>query len=128
MEEEIEKREGRIERIYYCPHHPEAKCFCRKPNPGLLIKAIEELNIETASSWLIGDSPRDIVAGKRIGIRTILVLSGKTTQWPPSDFSSFMLDKEEKKAEIKLPDYISSNLYFAVKLILNIDSYFKIEA
>lgn len=73
-----------LDAIYYCPHHPDTgfkgeiselkiKCKCRKPEPGMLIKATEDLNIEMKSSWMIGDSWRDIKAGKAAGCGTLLV-------------------------------------------------------
>jgi len=71
---------ARIDAFYYCPHHPEAPikayrkdCPCRKPRPGLLLKAAEELNIDLAKSYMVGDSPRDVEAGKRAGCHTILL-------------------------------------------------------
>lgn len=73
-----------IDRIYYCPHHPEKgfkgeveslkiSCSCRKPNPGMLLQAAKDLNIDFATSWMIGDSWRDIEAGKRVGCKTIYI-------------------------------------------------------
>jgi len=64
--------------IYYCPHRKEEDCECRKPKPGLLRKASTDLGIDLAGSVLIGDSPRDVQAGRSVGSLTILVLSGKT--------------------------------------------------
>ena len=64
--------------IYYCPHLKEEDCECRKPKPGLLIKASKELGIDLARSVLVGDSPHDVEAGRSVGSLTILVLSGKT--------------------------------------------------
>ena len=74
-------REGaRVDAFYYCPHHPEATvkayrqvCSCRKPQPGLLLLAAKELGIDLSRSWMIGDSPRDVEAGKQAGCRTILL-------------------------------------------------------
>lgn len=73
-----------LDAIYFCPHHPhsgyegEVKelkivCECRKPSPGMLVKAAEEFNIDLASSWMIGDSERDIKAGINAGCRTALI-------------------------------------------------------
>ena len=71
---------ARIDAFYYCPHHPEAPikayrkdCPCRKPQSGLILKAAEELNIDLAKSYMVGDSPRDAEAGRRAGCRTILL-------------------------------------------------------
>jgi len=72
-----------LDGIYHCPHHPEAGrgplrqvCDCRKPEPGLLLRAREELGIELDRSYAIGDRLRDLEAGWRVGARGILVLIG----------------------------------------------------
>ena len=73
-----------LDSIYYCPHHPDSgfdgeikelkiDCDCRKPKPGLLLKAAEELNIDLSKSWMIGDSKNDIMAGKNAGCKTALI-------------------------------------------------------
>ncbi|MGC3989247.1 MAG: HAD-IIIA family hydrolase [Chthoniobacteraceae bacterium] len=73
-----------LDAIYYCPHHPDSgfpgerpelkiKCNCRKPAPGMLLQAAEELNIDLARSWMIGDSWRDIDAGAAAGVRNLLI-------------------------------------------------------
>ena len=60
--------------IYYCPHHPEvSKCICRKPDSLLLEKAMARFNIDGALSYFIGDADRDVVAGKKAGVRTIKI-------------------------------------------------------
>ena len=70
--------------IYYCPHHPhkgykgeipelKIECDCRKPKPGMLLKAAEDFNIDIAQSWMIGDGENDIKAGKAAGCRTALI-------------------------------------------------------
>lgn len=65
---------------YYCYHHPDGleeglrdECSCRKPKPGLLLAAADELHIDLRTSWIIGDSDADIAAGRRAGCRTVLV-------------------------------------------------------
>ncbi len=59
-----------IDEIYYCPHHPDVeRCFCRKPNSLMIEKAISRFNIDLNHSFLIGDSDRDIIAGKKAGIK-----------------------------------------------------------
>jgi len=64
-----------IEKIYFCPHLVSDNCNCRKPKTGLIEKAIQELNyeIDFNNSFMIGDSESDIIAGKRIGLKTVLV-------------------------------------------------------
>lgn len=72
--------------IYSCPHHPRAtlaeyriECECRKPRPGMLLRAAKELHVELAASYLIGDRPTDILAGQSAGCTTVLVRSSVTT-------------------------------------------------
>ena len=73
-----------IDGLYYCPHHPdkgysgEVKALkidydCRKPKPGMLIKAAEDFNIDLSSSWMIGDGKNDVGAGKAAGCKTVLI-------------------------------------------------------
>ena len=73
-----------IDRIYYCPHHPDQLipggrqdlkivCDCRKPEPGLILRATKEMNIDLKMSWMVGDMTSDIEAAKRAGIRSILL-------------------------------------------------------
>jgi D-glycero-D-manno-heptose 1,7-bisphosphate phosphatase len=63
-----------IDGIYYCPHDEHPPCGCRKPAPGLLLKAATEHEIDLASSWMIGDSDVDIGAGKSAGCKTVRIL------------------------------------------------------
>jgi histidinol-phosphate phosphatase family protein len=69
----LEKHSVSIDRFYYCPHKPDENCECRKPKPGLLLRAIRELHIDSASSWLVGDRDSDIEAGKAVGCTTIKI-------------------------------------------------------
>ncbi len=74
--------------IYFCPHHPDDYCECRKPLPGMLIRAAADHQIELARSIVIGDSPRDIASGNQVGCETILLLTGKTTIYDSTLFPS----------------------------------------
>lgn len=80
-----------LDAVYYCPHHPDKgfegevaglkiECGCRKPKPGMLLKAAEDLNIDLASSWMVGDGERDIGAGRAAGCHTALIGKGKYGQ------------------------------------------------
>lgn len=63
-----------IEAFYYCPHHPGVgKCLCRKPNSGMLERAVARFRAQVGLSWMIGDKDRDIEAGTRIGLNTLLI-------------------------------------------------------
>jgi mannose-1-phosphate guanylyltransferase / phosphomannomutase len=88
MEVELGKERAFIDSIYYCPHHPDQgypeerkqykiDCNCRKPEPGLIIKAAQELNIDIDSSILIGDRISDIQAAEKIGLKSALIESNK---------------------------------------------------
>jgi len=85
IHEELQARLGadgaRLDAIYVCPHHPEfgarVECSCRKPGTGLIDRAVTDLGIERAESYLVGDKTTDILAGQRAGLRTILVRTGE---------------------------------------------------
>jgi D-glycero-D-manno-heptose 1,7-bisphosphate phosphatase len=59
-----------INAIYYCPHELEPRCGCRKPEPGMLFDAAREHDIDLTASWMIGDSEKDMEAGRRAGCKT----------------------------------------------------------
>lgn len=64
----------KIDGFYFCPHRPDENCNCRKPKPGLLLKAAQELNIDLRSSWLIGNNDSDVQAGVTVGCRSIKIV------------------------------------------------------
>jgi len=72
----LEKEGARIDAIYFCPHHPDDKCSCRKPQPGLVLTASKELKIDLGRSFMVGDKIDDVKAGKKAGCKGILVLTG----------------------------------------------------
>lgn len=76
-----------VDALYYCPHHPDKgfegevpelkfDCECRKPKPGMLIKAAADFNIQLEDSWMIGDGKNDVKAGQAAGCRTVLIGAG----------------------------------------------------
>ena len=74
MKERIEKSEGKINKIYYCPHLEEFDCLCRKPRPGMIEQALFDFpEIVLENSYLIGDSDSDIETGKRMNLSTVKV-------------------------------------------------------
>ena len=104
-----------LDRMYVCPHHPDKgflgeiselkiRCRCRKPETGLFDLAVQELNISRRDSWMVGDTTSDILAGKRAGLRTILVNTG----YAGRDFK-YGVD----------PDFVANNLANAVDWILH---------
>ena len=73
-----------LDGIYSCPHHPNASvpayridCACRKPKPGMLLRAAEEHGLDLSASFMVGDRITDVIAGKRAGCRTALVRTGR---------------------------------------------------
>jgi D-glycero-D-manno-heptose 1,7-bisphosphate phosphatase len=70
---------ARIDAIYYCSHEVEESCNCRKPAPGMLLKAASLRGIELPASWMIGDSDIDIKAGKNAGCKTVRLLATNET-------------------------------------------------
>jgi D-glycero-D-manno-heptose 1,7-bisphosphate phosphatase len=66
---DLEAAGVRIERTYHCPHRPEAGCDCRKPAPGLLWRARDELGADLAASWVVGDGAGDVGLAERAGCR-----------------------------------------------------------
>ena len=76
MEYELSKSEARIDAIYYCPHHPNDGCECRKPKTGLFLEAARKLDIDLSSSFVIGNTQMDVSAGKALCSKTVLVTTG----------------------------------------------------
>ncbi|MGH9888891.1 MAG: D-glycero-alpha-D-manno-heptose-1,7-bisphosphate 7-phosphatase [bacterium] len=106
------------ERFYFCPHHPSANvpayrvtCPCRKPRPGMLLRAARELDLELAASIMIGDRPSDVAAGRRAGCRTALITSGKHND-PPIE------SPDALAASLLEPDWICADLSEAADRIL----------
>jgi D,D-heptose 1,7-bisphosphate phosphatase len=104
-----------VDKIYVCPHHPhkgfsgevedlKVKCNCRKPKTGLIDRAIQELQINRNTSWFIGDSTSDILAGKNAGLNTILVRTG--------------FGGNDAKYSVQ-PDFIFSDLSASIDYIFN---------
>ncbi len=67
---------GVIEKVYYCPHGKDENCACRKPRPGMLLQARDELGIDLSDALFIGDSMTDVQAGIAAGVDSMLVLTG----------------------------------------------------
>ena len=105
MLEEIKKGGGEIDGLYYCPHHDRDNCECRKPKTGLIEQALRKKSVDIKNTFIIGDSMQDIEVGKRMGMKTILVLSGKTPL------------AETKNWQVQ-PDCIKKDLLTAVEWVL----------
>lgn len=89
METLLGKEGAYLDGIYFCPHHPhkgyegevkelKIECDCRKPKPGMLLKAAEDFNIDLSESYMVGDGENDIRAGKSSGCKTVLVIGEGT--------------------------------------------------
>ncbi len=96
---------GKISAYYYCTHLANTNCDCRKPKPGLLIQAAQERNIDLSGAYMVGDTERDLIAGKDAGCKTILALSGKLS----------LSDIENLACR---PDFIADDLAKAVDIII----------
>lgn len=109
LHRQVKRAGGKIQKSFYCTHHPDVGCDCRKP--GILNVRNAALSIkkrlsDLKKSFFIGDAGLDIKTGQNAGLQTILVLSGKSTA------------KEVLNEGIK-PDYVVANLQDAVKMVLD---------
>jgi D,D-heptose 1,7-bisphosphate phosphatase len=113
METDLGEQGAFLDAIYFCPHHPhggfpeenpafKVDCDCRKPKPGMILKATERFNINLKQSWMIGDSERDVLSGKAAGVKTIGVKTGHG----------------QKKSLVE-PDFFFSNVKEAVDFIID---------
>ena len=80
---ELERGGARLDAVYYCPHHPSVgeppyrlDCDCRKPRPGLIRRAAEELDVDLRRSWMVGDRYSDTELARNAGVRAAFVLTG----------------------------------------------------
>lgn len=106
---------ARVDGIYYCPHHPEVGseayrrvCDCRKPKAGMLLRAQEEMGIDLGASYMIGDTVKDLGAGRAVGTTTVLVLTG---------YGRGELQYQSHRWPVQ-PDHVCEDLLDAVQWIL----------
>lgn len=76
LKELAEDSGGIISGIYYCPHHPDDGCLCRKPQTGMILRARDDLDLPHGG-YMVGDAASDMELGERAGLKTILVLTGR---------------------------------------------------
>jgi D-glycero-D-manno-heptose 1,7-bisphosphate phosphatase len=100
---------ARLDAVYHCPHHPDGMipelavlCSCRKPRPGLVLRAAADLDLDVSRSWFVGDILDDVEAGNRAGCRTVLVDLG--TEPPPA-------------LPIRRPDFVARDTQHALQII-----------
>ena len=73
----VQSEGGRIDEVLYCPHRPEDNCACRKPRPGLLLRAADQLGLDLSHSFLIGDAETDIFTAQLVSCFPVLVKTGR---------------------------------------------------
>ena len=103
---ELAKEGASIDDIFYCPHHPDDGCDCRKPNTGLFEQAIKKHDINVKQSYVIGDRMIDVEAGHCLGLKTVLIPENEE-----------LVEAERKLSTIE-PNYICQDFYSAVQWIL----------
>lgn len=113
LRDELSLFSVRIDGIYYCPHHvegvvPELRraCRCRKPEPGMLLQAAQDLDLDLSASWMVGDILDDVEAGNRAGCRTILVDVG--TESAPEN-------------PVRCPSYVARDTLHALAIIASVE-------
>lgn len=114
LKSELAKEGVRLDAIYYCPHHIEGivkkfarSCSCRKPQPGMLLRAATDLNLDLQRSWFVGDILDDVEAGNRAGCRTVLVDLG--TEALPNQ-------------PVRTPHFVARDTQHALRIIKTIES------
>lgn len=111
---ELAQAGAKLDAVYYCLHHPDAKlaqyrqvCECRKPKPGLLLRAVQDWKINLQCSYLVGDGITDIATGQVMGVTTMFINSHK----------AYILDELDRHGV--QPDYFVNSLAEAVEIIKN---------
>jgi D-glycero-D-manno-heptose 1,7-bisphosphate phosphatase len=105
---ELARHGARLDAVYFCPHHPDTGCECRKPRPGMLFRARDELGIDLSQSFVIGDRYLDVDVAHAAGTRSVLVMTGNG----PAEF-------EKYKHLPRQPHFLAENLMAAVESILS---------
>jgi heptosyltransferase-2 len=104
----LEQEGAALDAIYFCPHHPDDGCRCRKPNVGMVERAVSELQLDLRRSYLIGDHARDIQLANRVGAKAILLTAA------PVDAQAL----ETLKTKQAMPDAMAKSMTEAVDWIL----------
>jgi len=105
---EVRRAGGQILGVEFCPHTDEDECLCRKPRPGMLLKAAAKWGIDLERSYLVGDSARDIQAGAAVGC---------TTFWVHTHYSDERT-RQQRADMVVAPDYEVTDLAKAVEIIM----------
>jgi D-glycero-D-manno-heptose 1,7-bisphosphate phosphatase len=109
LQQELQHWKARLDAIYICPHTPDANCPCRKPKPGMLLRAARELEIDLNRSFMIGDKYSDIHAALNAGARGVLVCTG----YGGEEMTKYAV------ANAPQPHFVADNLLHAVDAILS---------
>jgi D-glycero-D-manno-heptose 1,7-bisphosphate phosphatase len=104
---ELNRHRAHLDAIYFCPHMPDTGCECRKPRPGMLLRAQRELGLDLPRSYMIGDRYLDVEAAQAAGARSVLVLTGDGRK-----------EHERREDFTVQPEFIAQNLLEAVESIL----------
>jgi len=104
----LEENQIHIERVYFCPHHPDIDCNCRKPKTKFMDDILSEYKIDLDGSWMIGDHPSDVQFGVNAGIKSVFLLTGHGKK--------HLHELEEKNIE---PTIMAKNFLDAAKSIKN---------
>ena len=108
----IHQHSGQVDAIYMCPHKPDDDCSCRKPKPGLLLQAANELSLDLKRSWMIGDAWSDVLAGQAAGVRlAILLKTGRGKE-----------QLSHSSPENVRDHLLCENLSFALETIFSLDN------
>ena len=118
MTEELQAGDAALDAIYYCTHHPSVgqppfrlECDCRKPKPGLLLRAAQDFDIDRENSWMVGDRYSDIELAANAGVKSVLVLSGYGRgEWEHQRYNWALQ-----------PDLVAEDLLEAVSLICKLE-------
>lgn len=115
LQKKLLSNQAHYDAIYYCPHHPEGsvypynkECECRKPEPGMLLEAAGQYDLDMKKCFMVGDKKSDLQAGKQAGCKTILVLTGYG-------------DETKDHLNGFNPDYIAKDLMEAADWILKLE-------
>lgn len=84
----LKEKDAVINGVYLCPHHPDENCSCRKPKPGMILRAKNDFNIDVKNSYMVGDMQSDIDLAKNVGAKSIFVLTGSGTDVKGADYTA----------------------------------------
>jgi D-glycero-D-manno-heptose 1,7-bisphosphate phosphatase len=77
MHQAVELVGGRIDAIFFCPHHPSANCECRKPKSGMVLDVLSRFKVSADEAFMVGDNERDVIAAQGAGVKPFIVLTGQ---------------------------------------------------